>query len=38
MIRYIERTKAYYRAQGFDRDYQWAMNIGDAVQQTRQTA
>jgi hypothetical protein len=26
MIRYIERTKAYYRAQGFDRDYQWAMN------------
>ncbi|MDB2509518.1 hypothetical protein N9X32_03230 [Pseudomonadales bacterium] len=26
MIRYIERTKAYYRAQGFDQDYQWAAN------------
>ena len=26
MIRYIERTKHYYRAQGFEQDYQWAMN------------
>ena len=26
MIRYIERTKAYYRAQGFEHDYQWARN------------
>jgi len=26
MIRYIERTKAYYRAQGFEQGYQWAMN------------
>jgi D-proline reductase (dithiol) PrdB len=27
MIPYIERTKAYYRAQGFEQDYQWAMNV-----------
>ena len=26
MIRYIERTKHYYRAQGFEQDYLWAMN------------